>query len=108
MFASLGKAVSANVVKIHAFKCEDTHSPILNLNHVNQTEEAQYALPVNSFHFTRVKVDTVLSVFGSNCYRWIIKFERAVEIAFLLIDINMPKMAGQNDTPIVNVDITHR
>lgn len=106
--ARCGKAVSANVVKIHAFKCEDTHSPILNLNHVNQTEEAQYALPVNSFHFTRVKVDTVLSVFGSNCYRWIIKFERAVEIAFLLIDINMPKMAGQNDTPIVNVDITHR
>ena len=90
-----------------AFKCADTQVPILNVD-VNLTEEPQFQLPNNAFHFTRVNQNTILSVAGSNCYRWIIKFDRKIEIAFLLIDINVLKMKNVNNTPIINVDITHR
>ncbi|KAI2808550.1 hypothetical protein BLOT_006495 [Blomia tropicalis] len=105
--ARCGKAVIANVTKLKAFKCADTQVPILNVD-VNLTEEPQFQLPNNAFHFTRVNQNTILSVAGSNCYRWIIKFDRKIEIAFLLIDINVLKMKNVNNTPIINVDITHR
>lgn len=104
-----GKAVATNVNKIEAFKCGETHDPIITLD-INQTDETQFPLPTNSFHFTRVGPETNVSVAvsGSNCYRWIITFEKKIEIAFLLLDINTPNLKGQNDTPLITVDINHR
>lgn len=104
-----GKAVATNVNKIEAFKCGEAHVPILTLD-INQTDETPFPLPTNSFHFTRVGPETNVSVsaFGSNCYRWIITFEKKIEMAFLLLDINTPNVKGQNDTPLITVDINHR
>ena len=99
--------MSSNVIKLKAFRCEDTQEALLSLD-LNQTDETQYPLPTNSFHFTRVGPDTMLSVFGSNCYRWIVKFDRKIEIAFLLIDLNLAKVPNLKDTPVLNVDIMHR
>jgi len=102
-----GKAVNANVIHLKAFECSNPHEPIFSLE-VNQTDETQYALPTNSFHFTRILENIILSASGSNCYHWIVQFERKVEIAFLLIDINLPKMNGTKDNPAMSVNITHR
>lgn len=102
-----GKAVNANVVNIKAFRCEDTHSSILAYN-LNQTDTSQVhtQLFTNSFHFLRINQS--MTVFGSKCYRWILTFERKIEISFLLLDISFSKVNGLNETPVVNVDVTHR
>lgn len=102
----LAKPVNVNIVKIEAFKCEDTENFLLR-SEVNQVEETTHPLPTNSFHFTRTN-DT-FSVNGSDCYRWNFIFERPVEAAFLVIDINMgTQVVGKNDTLTVNVSITNR
>lgn len=104
--ARCGKAISdANVVHIKAFRCEDIHSAIFSYN-LRLSDSASLQLLPNSYHYLRSKQS--LTVFGSKCYRWILTFERAIEISFLMLDISFTKVAGLNETPIVQVDVAGR
>lgn len=103
-----GKAVVTKINRLEARECSGSDQSLLSLN-LTQSDETPYPLPPNSFHFTRVPENTVLSVFGSDCYRWNIQFEQPVEIQYLLIDINIQKNdLIKKERPKIDVNIKNR
>lgn len=103
-----GKAVLSNIVHIQAHNCTNPRDVMLSLV-ANQSDEAPYPLPPNSFHFTRIDENAVISVTGSDCYKWKLKFDKKIEVAFLLIDINTVKSNGsKEDRPRMSVHVEHR
>ncbi|XP_027204190.1 uncharacterized protein LOC113797919 [Dermatophagoides pteronyssinus] len=106
--ARCGKAVVTKINRLEASECSGSDQSLLSLN-LTQSDETPYPLPPNSFHFTRVPENTVLSVFGSDCYRWNIQFEQPVEIQYLLIDINIQKNdLIKKERPKIDVNIKNR
>ncbi|OTF79529.1 hypothetical protein BLA29_014618, partial [Euroglyphus maynei] len=105
------KAIVTKIDRLEVNECTKTaeQPPLLSLN-ITQTDETPYPLPPNSFHFTRVPEDTILSVFGHNCYHWNIHLEQPAEIQFLLIDINIQKQQdlGKKERPKIDVIVKNR
>lgn len=91
------------------YNCTRPRKPIISLN-LSQADESVYQLPPNSFHFSRINesILPLMTVNGSNCYRWRLEFEENVEIQFLLIDISQKKLDSVKLNPKLNITIKNR
>ena len=99
--------MDAQVIHLDIFNCESNNKPLLVSQPLNQTPDgpSDYdPLRPNSFHTLRVPEDHKTSANGSNCYTFSVRFERKVQIWFLLVEIWFAsnENIGLDLTPFVN------
>ncbi len=95
----LGKSLDAQVIKFEIEDCESTINYRILSQTINQSAESEFPLPPNSFHLSRISENIQISADESTCYLWKIKFNKKVQISFLLIDIFSPIINKTKEVP---------
>jgi len=90
LFVFKGKVLDAQVIKFEIEDCQSPYIKRLLSQAINQSTETYQPLPPNSFHSIRVNEYTTISANDSTCYLWNIKFDKKVQITYLIVDIFMP------------------
>ena len=99
--------MDAQVIHLDIFNCESNNKSLLVSQPLNQSAEgpSDNPVPPNSFHTFRVPEHLKTSAKGFNCYTFRVRFERKVQIWFLLVDIwieSNDTNIGLDLTPFVN------